>query len=423
MSAMGLTLTVLRCPDAVVPEMRSVDGGEFSIGRGPGVDWVLPDPEKVLSKRHCLLGFRAGVWRVADTSTNGTFLNREAEPLGQGAPRPLRDGDRLRFGAYEIEVRVIEAPAARAPHRADPFNDPFAPISAPPSSAMPMMPSSGGVFANPFAESDDAGWSAPVQADHSPAVEDAFRLPRPAPSLLPDDWDLDGPLLPPSAAPPPPVPPPAAVPSVPAPPAALPDTGLRDTGLLDAFLRGAGLTDARPAVPEAMMEALGAAFRAMVAGVREVLIARADIKGEFRIEQTMVRARGNNPLKFSIGDDDAMTALLGLGRRTDMPAAAAVADALRDIKLHELATMAAMQTAVRTMLETLDPAKLRAEAEKGGGLSLLPAQKRARAFDAYEALHARTMQALSDDFDSVFGKAFARAYEQASRDANAKDQP
>ena len=33
-------------------------------------------------------------------------------------------------------------------------------------------------------------------------------------------------------------------------------------------------------------------------------------------------------------------------------------------------------------------------------------------FEHYATVHARTVEALSDDFDSVFGKAFARAYER-----------
>ncbi len=168
------------------------------------------------------------------------------------------------------------------------------------------------------------------------------------------------------------------------------------------------------------MLALGKAFRALVEGVRAVLIARASIKSEFRIEQTMIQARGNNPLKFSATDDDALAALLGTGRRTDIAPHEAVADALRDIRLHELASMVAMQSAVRAMLDGLDPARLRASAEQGG-LTLLPAQKKARAWDAYEALHTRTLQALADDFDSVFGKAFARAYERSLQEVSAKD--
>jgi type VI secretion system protein ImpI/type VI secretion system protein len=192
--------------------------------------------------------------------------------------------------------------------------------------------------------------------------------------------------------------------------------------LLGAFLAGAGIT-ARPESPDAMMYSVGAAFRAMVAGIRQALIARSSIKGEFRIEQTMIRARGNNPLKFSADDDDALSALLGVGRRTDVKAEAAVADALRDMRLHELATVAAMQGAVRAMLAQLDPARLRAEAENAGGMNLIPAQKKARAFEAYEKLHDNVTRALADDFDSVFGKSFARAYETALRDISAKDVP
>jgi type VI secretion system FHA domain protein len=190
--------------------------------------------------------------------------------------------------------------------------------------------------------------------------------------------------------------------------------------LLAAFLEGVGLQDLQPKDPPATMLALGKAFRNLVAGLRAVLIARAAIKSEFRIEQTMIQARGNNPLKFSAGDDDALAALLSAGRRVDMTPDEAVADALRDIRLHELASIAAMQAAVRALLEGLNPAKLRAQAEHSG-VTLLPAQKKARAWDVYETLYSKTVQALADDFDSVFGKAFARAYERALDDVAAKD--
>jgi type VI secretion system FHA domain protein len=239
-------------------------------------------------------------------------------------------------------------------------------------------------------------------------------------SALPFD---EPPAAQPAPAPfPAPVAAPGAAPRRAAPPPAQEPEAVADDGaLLAAFLEGAGMQDARPKDPTGTMLALGKAFRNLVAGLRAVMIARASIKSEFRIEQTMIQARGNNPLKFSAGDDDALGALLGTGRRTDMAPHEAVADALRDIRLHELASMAAMQTAVRSVLEGLDPVKLRAAAEQGGGMTLLPAQKKARAWDAYEALHSKTVQALADDFDSVFGKAFARAYERSLQDVSAKD--
>ena len=597
---MDLQFTVLRCPDAVPPETRSVPGGEFSVGRGPGVEWVLPDPERVLSKRHFVVAYRGGTWQIADTSTNGTFLNREGEPIGQGSIRPLRDGDRLRLGSYEIEVRLVEAARGAGPGRAGaspfPFDDPFgAPAPAPVpfndprpvslgSASMAQLPAD----FDPLAPDAPDSFAGPTQSDHAPVLNDAF-LPRPAAPALPDNWDEDllagigapapvppspngarsggnggasvgfrpdapamggnqadnrgmpasaasgfpqsafaapapaaappaepaagapyppgryaaaapaaappaapapaawaqpsGPEVSPFAEPsdPPPQPavppgyppqsypaqsypaqpyppqpyppqpyPPQSYPAQPSPPPAAPGQAFPSPGqpapaypahppapppsavpavapasgdgaLLAALLRGVGLPDAQPGDPAATMLALGQAFRALVSGLRAVLIARASIKSEFRIEQTMIRARGNNPLKFSAGDDDALAALLGAGRRSDMSPAEAVADALRDIRLHELASMNAMQTAVRALLEGLDPAKLRAATEQGGALSVLPAQRKARAWDAYETLYAGTVRALSDDFDSLFGKAFARAYERALAETAGKE--
>jgi len=468
---MTLTLTILRCPDHVPPETRRLSGGELRIGRGPDNDWVMPDPDRTLSKRHCVIAFRNGGWALADTSTNGTFINREAEPVGSGQIRNLNDGDRLRFGAYEIEVRVEQAgfaPAARA-GGGSPFDDPFGDdvfAAKPPAADQFTSQAFGGdpLFGGPspargvalparydplgVAPEDDDFFAAPTVPDHTPSFSDAFRPPPVASVLIPDDdWDLGLPATPappPPQAPPPAYQPPAAPPApfvapapspfeeaaappprVAAPVAPMAQVAPAATGdLLAAFLQGAGMDLPHPPANDvATMNEMGAAFRATVAGIRQALIARAEIKGEFRIEQTMVRARGNNPLKFSADDDDALAALLGVGRRTDVSAAAAIADALRDMRLHELASIAAMQDAVRALIARLDPARLRAETEQGGGLSLLPAQKKARAFEAYEKLYAEIVGALADDFDSVFGKAFARAYEAALRDIGAGESP
>jgi type VI secretion system FHA domain protein len=247
-----------------------------------------------------------------------------------------------------------------------------------------------------------------------PPAAPALEPPRtvPAPLEIPEDWNSDPFDIP---APVPQPAPAAPIDAPPQPAAATANAPAAD--LMAAFMRGAGIDKAPPTDPEAAMEALGAAFRAVVAGVRQVLLARASIKSEFRIEQTMIRARGNNPLKFSTGDEDALASMLGLGRRTDMPAAEAVRDALRDMQLHELASMAAMQSAVKSLVAQFDPERIRAGLDQGG-MSLVPAQRKARAWEAFEALHARTTLALADDFDSVFGKAFAIAYEQTLHEAS-----
>jgi type VI secretion system protein ImpI len=468
---MTLTLSMLRCPETVAPETRSLQSGEFSIGRGPENDWVLADPERSISKQHCMLAYRSGCWQIADLSTNGTFLNRESEPLGRGQPHDLRDGDRVRIGPYEIEIRIVEAAAQRSaaasqnPFDLDPFANPPAgspggrfeqdPLLRPAAAPDPFAAGFGSPGVNlpadydPLApEPSDAPFTGPAQADHSPYIEDAF-IPPPARSALPDDWDREfrsfaaspatpepAPAAPtpaaasPIVAPPGPLPaaPPEAIVSPLRPPVTPPATPSAETApsieadLLVAFLRGVGVADLRPSGdPAAAMEALGRAFRALVSGLRRALMARAAVKREFRLEQTMLRSQGNNPLKFSADDEDALRALLGAGRRTEMNAADAVADALRDVRLHELATVVAMQSAVRALLAELDPAKLRRAAERGG-LDFVPMQRKAGAWDAFEALHARITHALSDDFDSVFGKNFARAYERALSEVSAKEE-
>ena len=229
---MQLTMTVLRGPDAVAPETRTVAGGEFSVGRGPGVDWVLPDPARMLSKRHFAVAYRGGAWQLADTSTNGTYLNREGGPIGTGDVRSLRDGDRLRLGDYEIEIRLTEDAVGRASGSmrpdgglaankpgdspfGDPFSlDPFAP--KPPAHTPfnePAYPNIGSAPTgaqlphdfDPLApEPGESPFLGPTQADHSASIEDAFRPPAsvgqiplhsggviPGDDLLPDDWDKD----------------------------------------------------------------------------------------------------------------------------------------------------------------------------------------------------------------------------------------
>jgi type VI secretion system FHA domain protein len=429
-----LKLVMIRCPDNVAPERREVRGGEFSIGRGKDNQWVVADPDRHLSKKHCQFTYGVGEWELQYFSTNGTFLNQASDPIGKGASQKLRHGDRVKFGLYEIEVIIDEEEPARehdhflahrdpSPSRSEvrPYQDARLPSSASMLDApnSPILPAD----FDPLAPNPEP-FSGPTDSDHAPALQSAFRPPEPV-AIIPDDWDVDLPAAaprpqsarpqqaerPPEDAAPAPArserrpPAPAAAPP---PPAEVADDG----AVIAAFLRGVALSDAKLTDPEKTLERIGAAVRASVTGLRQTLMARASIKDEFRIEQTMIRPSGNNPLKFSLDDDDALATLLGLGRRGGMPADEAIAEAFDDLRMHELATISAMQAAVRVLLAQFAPEIIEQKAG-GGGLQIHPAQKKAKAWDAFGQLHRSVTQALSDDFDSVFGKAFARAYEQA----------
>ncbi len=166
---------------------------------------------------------------------------------------------------------------------------------------------------------------------------------------------------------------------------------------LAAFIAGAGLQGTMQGEPMELLRGMGEAFRAMVTGLRRMMIARAAIKGEFRIEQTVIRPVGNNPLKFSASDEDALAALLAVGGRRDMTAKDAIADALRDMRLHELAMSSAMQQAVQHLIAELDPARVKRGSNTKRWTSCRDEYK-ARSWDAYEALHGSILQALADDF-------------------------
>jgi type VI secretion system FHA domain protein len=432
-----LKLVMIRCPDNVAPERREVRGGEFSIGRGRDNEWVIADPERHLSKRHCRLVYSVGDWELHDLSANGTFLNGASDPVGQGSAEKLRNGDRIKFGLYEIEVMIdVDAEGAApdrgrslaslrsddvamrepVPSRSDirHYNDAGNDARMPQSGSLldvsnsPILPAD----FDPLAPNQEP--FAGTQPDHAPALESAFRPPQPV-AIIPDDWDVESPAAPrPQTARPtqPPLPQEVAAPVPPRPePAPLPQAA-SDSALAAAFLRGVGLSEANLADPEKTLERIGAAMRATVNGLRQTLMARASIKDEFRIEQTMIRASGNNPLKFSLDDDDALATLLGTGRRSGMSPEEAIAEAFNDLRLHELATISAMQEAVRVLLAQFEPDSVERKVASSA-LQIHPAQKKARAWDAFVQLHGHVTQALSDDFDSVFGKAFARAYEQA----------
>lgn len=428
---MTLKLVMIRCPDNVAPERREVRGGEFSIGRGKDNQWVVADPDRHLSKKHCQFVYGVGEWELHDLSTNGTFLNQANDPIGRGASQKLRNGDRVKFGLYEIEVIIDEEEAAReqdifgavhdpVPSRSDvrPYQD----ARLPSSSSMLDAPNSPILPADfdPLAPSPEP-FAGPTDSDHAPALQSAFRPPGPV-AIIPDDWDVDLPgasARPAQRAPQPERPAQAAQPAPakseqrPAAPAAAPPAERPgDAAVVDAFLRGVALSDTTLPDPEKTLERIGAALRQSVNGLRQTLMARSSIKDEFRIEQTMIRPTGNNPLKFSLDDDDALATMLGIGRRGGMPVDEAIAEAFDDLRMHELATISAMQAAVRVLLAQFDPEIIEQKAG-GGGLQIHPAQKKAKAWDAFGQLHKSVTQALSDDFDSVFGKAFARAYEQA----------
>jgi type VI secretion system protein len=191
-----------------------------------------------------------------------------------------------------------------------------------------------------------------------------------------------------------------------------------------AFLDGAGMAGSRvdERDPEAALRAAGAIFRTMADGIREILISRAAIKGEMRITQTMIRARGNNALKFAATADDAVAALLTSDRPGYMTPLAATREAFADIKSHELAVVAGMQAALLALLRRFDPVALEERLTAGPLDAVLPHARKARYWDAFRQTYGEISREAEDDFQSVFGRSFAETYRRLATKQRGRDE-
>jgi type VI secretion system FHA domain protein len=105
-AAVALRLTVISDQAPALGERASVllgaRGG--TIGRAHDNDLVLPDSNRYISAHHARIHYRNGGYVIEDTSTNGVFLNGAREPVGKLGPQPLRGGDLLRLGTYQLRV-------------------------------------------------------------------------------------------------------------------------------------------------------------------------------------------------------------------------------------------------------------------------------------------------------------------------------
>lgn len=81
---------------------KTLDCGSLTIGRAAQSDWVLQDPERILSKLHGIVEYKEGVYFLTDRSQNGIFHNDDAERMPKNQAIRINDGDRFTLGEYEI---------------------------------------------------------------------------------------------------------------------------------------------------------------------------------------------------------------------------------------------------------------------------------------------------------------------------------
>lgn len=82
------------------------------IGRSNECEWVLPDKNKQLSRKHALISCDGENFYIEDLSTNGIYTVVDKQPIPKGQRVHIEHGASYYFGEYTIQARLIHKPDA-----------------------------------------------------------------------------------------------------------------------------------------------------------------------------------------------------------------------------------------------------------------------------------------------------------------------
>ncbi len=192
------------------------------------------------------------------------------------------------------------------------------------------------------------------------------------------------------------------------------------SSVIDAFLEGAGLPPEALGgmTPEETARDLGRLVRAAVEGAREILATRAMVKAELRVDQTIIQAVSNNPMKFAPDVQRCLAAMVGQPPPGFLAGSAAMTQSMDDIQRHELALVAALNGVFGNLTERLDPeaimTKVRAESSLN---TILPYAREARCWalyvEQYQALQATDADNTGGSLLAPLAAAYARQLRRA----------
>ena len=185
--------------------------------------------------------------------------------------------------------------------------------------------------------------------------------------------------------------------------------------LFDSFLDGLGVSrvELHPSVnrPEMMMTA-GIVLREFVEGTISLLAGRANLKNAFRLDQTTVLPRQNNPMKFSDNTNDLLKQLLVGAEGEYLGARDAVREANRDLINHQNAFLDAMNSAFIEFADRFDPDELQEGFERTMKTKWFAFMNKGKYWDLYRELYPIMTEKGGGRFPQMFGEEFVKAYER-----------
>ncbi|MFT6308961.1 MAG: putative component of type VI protein secretion system, partial [Halioglobus sp.] len=104
------------------PKVRVFDSFPVIVGRSSACNYILNDASRYISSNHAAILLEGDKLLIQDTSSNGVYLNGDAEPVGRGNNNALNHEDTLAIGDYTLIVAVESTnPSASGGNVDDPF--------------------------------------------------------------------------------------------------------------------------------------------------------------------------------------------------------------------------------------------------------------------------------------------------------------
>lgn len=438
---MTLKLTVLSAqkdePGFRSSHVFSTDGG--NIGRSLESDWPLPDPQRFVSNHHATVHHDGNDFYIVDQSTNGMFVNGSSVPLGHGNQAALRHGDRLLIGEYEIIAELTDAttnpgttaplPASNGADGIDQFGDDaffISPTSGElgaddlldgifadnaPNASKTASQKNGAVDPLAYLGGGEVMAAQPAEAsagfnrtdpDQKGAVDSQYQPPR----ALPEDWQGQQTTRPTPAPPPPKR------------TTAYGGSQQSAQACLDALLQGLQLGSMDHMAGDDLpgfFHQVGELLHESIEGLTQGLKDRSAVKQRLRMDNTQFRAANNNPLKFVVDTEEALTRLLD-GRRGYLSPKESVALAFRDVREHQMAMFLGMQITFPNVIDHFNPEKLsqRFETQRQANRDAEAAEASASKSDwelfcdYYAELTQNRAQILQRIYETEFSKAYQK---------------
>lgn len=185
--------------------------------------------------------------------------------------------------------------------------------------------------------------------------------------------------------------------------------------LLDAFMRGLDISraDIHPTTdPLRVMENAGKVLREFVDGTTDLLSRRGGVKAMFRLDQTTVMPKHNNPLKLAEDTRESMMQLL-IGKEGEyLSPADAVREVCNDLKIHQSAMVEAMMSAFVEYIDRFDPDALQENFDRTLDSKMFKAKNQLKYWQLYCDLYPIMTEQSIGTLPHQFAEDFVRAYEK-----------